>query len=120
MNSQNLPHGLQILADAAGIDAALKIALKRGGSRFRIPQNAEGSELEKIVGIDAAYKIVANLADERIEIPLAKKTLSAWLKDQGWSQERRAMALKLSRRTVQYWDSGTTPTRQIDLFNPAA
>jgi hypothetical protein len=113
----NLPHGLQQLADAAGIDVALKIALARGGTRLRIPQKAESSQLADLVGIDAARQIVAELADERIEIPLAKKILNDWLRDTySWSQERRANALKAARRTVQYWDSGTTPSRQADLF----
>ncbi|WP_157831917.1 helix-turn-helix domain-containing protein [Thalassospira marina] len=93
------------------------IALERGGSRLRIPQKAEGSVLQEIVGIDAAEKIVKDLADERIEIPLAKKIVAAWLREQGWSQERIAMRLKVSRRSVQYWQSGTTPTRQSDLFS---
>ncbi|WP_339860424.1 helix-turn-helix domain-containing protein [Thalassospira alkalitolerans] len=117
MNDQHFPHGLTQIAESAGDEAALKIALERGGSRLRIPQKAEGSILEKIVGIDAARKIVKDLADERIEIPLAKKIVAAWLHDQGWSQEAIAVKLKISRRTVQYWQTGTTPTRQSDLFN---
>ena len=117
MSSQPLPHGLTLIAEASDIDAALKIALERGGSRLRIPQKAEGSILEQIVGIDAARKIVKDLADERIDIPLAKRIIAAWLHDQGWSQERIAMRLKISRRTVQYWQSDTTPIRQPDLFN---
>lgn len=120
MKNTVLPHGLQVLCDAAGVDAALKIALERGGSRFRIPQKAAGSVLEDIVGIDAAVRIVNDLADERIDIPLAKTILSDWLRGQGWSQERRAMALKISRRTVQYWDSPQgAPSRQDDLFSPS-
>jgi hypothetical protein len=117
MSNHPLPHGLTQIAEAAGTDAALTLTLARGGSRFRIPQRAEGSLLAEIVGLDAAQKIVKDLADERIEIPLAKKIVAAWLYDQGWSQERIAMRLKVSRRTVQYWQSGTTPTRQTDLFS---
>ena len=93
------------------------IALERGGSRLRIPQRAEGSLLEELVGLDAARKIVKDLADERIEIPLAKKIVAAWLREQGWSQERIATRLKVSRRTVQYWQAGNTPQRQTDLFS---
>lgn len=112
-----LPHGLQLLADAAGVDVALKIALERGGSRLRIPQKAAGSILEDLVGIDAAQAIVNDLADERIDIPLAKSILSDWLRALGWSQEKRAMALKMSRRTIQYKDADNTPTRQTSLFD---
>ncbi len=120
MNRTPLPHGLQILADAAGIDAALEIALARGGSRLTIPDKAAGSLLAKIVGIDAAEKIVDELARERIEIPLAPQLLNDWLRENGWSQERRAEKLRKTRRTIQHWDAGTTPTRQRDLFDPAA
>lgn len=111
-----LPHGLHKLADAAGVDAALSIALVRAGSRMLIPQRAEGSVLADIVGIDAARAIAQALAGERIEIPQAKRILSDWLRDRGWSQERRAMALKVSRRSIQYWDNDTTPSLQADLF----
>lgn len=111
-----LPHGLQQLADAAGVDVAFTIAIARAGSRVLIPQKAEGSILEELVGIDAATKIAQALAGERIEIPQAKKVLNRWLREQGWSQERRAMKLKVSRRSIQYWDGGNTPSRQADLF----
>ena len=117
MKNSVYPHGLQVLADAAGTDAALKIALARGGSRLRIPQKAEGSILEELVGIDAARLIVNDLADERFEIPLAKKLVFAWLREQGQSVEKAGSAIKVSRRTAQYWDSGTTPTREPDLFS---
>lgn len=115
-----LPHGLQVIADATDVDTALTIALERGGSRLQIPQKAEGSVLTEIVGIDAARKIVKDLANERITIPLAKKAVAFWLSDLGWSQEKIAMRLKLSRRTIQYWLTGTTPTRQIDMFDDCA
>lgn len=118
----DLPHGLGLIAEAASVKAALKIALARGGSRLEIPQKAEGSLLASIVGLDAARKITEELKGERFEIPLAKRILSTWLqRDHQWSQERRAMALKVSRRTIQYWDAGGAPNnRQSDLFNPAA
>ncbi len=111
-----LPHGLQQLADAAGTEAALKIAMARGGSRLRIPQRAEGSAIADLVGIDAAREIIKHLADERIEIPLAKKILAYWLRRRrGWSQERTAAALKICRRTMQSWDKDFDDT-QLDLF----
>lgn len=118
--SSHLPHGLQVIADATSIEVALELAMERGGSRMTIPQNPGGTILENIVGIDAARKIVNQLAGERIEIPTSKRLLSDWLRAQGWSQERRAMKLKTARRTIQGWDKGTTPTRQIDLFDKSA
>lgn len=118
--TSRLPHGLQIIADAAGIEVALELAMARGGSRLSIPQNADGTILENIVGIDAARKIVNELANERIEIPLSKRLLSDWLRSQGWSQERRAVVLKASRRSIQNWDGGGAPTMQADLFDKSA
>ena len=112
-----LPNALALLAEAAGTEAALTLALKRGGTRFGIPHRAEGSLLADLVGIDAARQIVQDLAGTRLEIPLAKRILAPWLHAQGWSQERIANALKVSRRTAQYWLTGTTPTRQYDLFS---
>ncbi len=118
--TKHLPHGLRILAEAAGIDAALKIALARGGSRLSIPQKAEGSILDGIVGIDAARKIVNDLTGERIEIPTGRRLLNDWLRDQGWSQEKRAIELRTGRRTIQRWDGDDMPTLQRDLFENAS
>lgn len=119
--TQHLPHGLRVIYEAAGIDAALTIALERGGSRFTIPQKADGTLLEDLVGIDAARKIVNDLAGERIEIPIAKRLLNDWLREnEGWSQEKRAMQLKTARRTVQRWDGDTQPAMQRDLFENAS
>lgn len=113
---QPMPHVLRLLADAAGVEAALKLALMRGGSRLTIPSRAEGSLLATMVGIDAASKITEALSGERLDVPHARKLLNAWLKEQGWSQERRATALRLGRRTIQRWDSGEIVSRQLDFF----
>jgi len=120
MNSR-LPHGLLILKEAAGIEAALKIALARGGSRMEIPQKAEGSILAEIVGIDAARKIVNDLAGERIEIPVGNRSVNDWLRENtDWSQEKRAVRLRVGRRTIQRWDAGNQPSMQPDLFDKAS
>ena len=98
----SLPGNLTMLAEAAGLDAALTLALARGGS---LPKMAEGSLLADLVGIEAAGRIVENLAGERIEIPLVRRILAHWLRSQGWSQERVAYTLKVSRRNMQHWDA---------------
>ena len=116
---RHLPHYLRLLADAAGIEAAVSLALARRGMRMRIPQRAEGSVLADIVGIDAASQIVKDLADQVVEIPLAKRLLAQWLRDEGWGVERIANRLGIARRTLQYWFSDTTPSRQADLFDRA-
>ena len=111
-----LPHGLRLLADAAGIEAAVAIALARRGTRLRIPQKAEGSVLADVAGLDAARRIVAELAEEVIEIPLAKRLLAKWLRDEGWPVEKIANRLGIARRTLQYWFAGAAKAGQEGLF----
>lgn len=98
------PHGLRIIAEAAGIDAAMKLAMARGGARIAIPHNAAGSTLAGIVGTPAAEAIAAELAGVRIDVPLARKLVFGWLRRQGESQESCAARLGISRRTAQAWD----------------
>jgi len=109
----HLPHALRILVEAAGEDAALAMALARGGTRMRIPRRPDGI-LRELVGQNAAEQIVNSLADEYLEIPQAKRVLSLWLKARGWSQERRANALKVARRSIQYWDKGDLPPLPVE------
>ncbi len=109
----HLPHALRILVEAAGEDAALAMALARGGTRMRIPRRPDGI-LRELVGQSAAEQIVNSLADEYLEIPQAKRVLSLWLKARGWSQERRANALKVARRSIQYWDKGDLPPLPLE------
>lgn len=119
-NRHDLPHGLRVIADAAGIDVAMKIALEARGRRLRIPQVAWGSQLAQMVGLEAAKLIVAELAEEVLEIPLAKKALAFWLREsQGWSIRDIAHKLGVAPRTLDYWFSDTTPSRQIDMFDKA-
>ncbi len=118
-----LPHGLKILADASDTETALTIALERRGSRLRIPQKAEGSILEQLVGIDAARIIVNELSDEVIEIPMASKQLALWLRSQDpklWTIPKISSRLGASPRSIRYWLAGDTPTQQIDLFDRKA
>jgi hypothetical protein len=112
-----IPGTLQTISDAAGVEAALKLALECGGTRQRIPLVAEGSKLAEYVGIDAARRIVEALADERLTIPHARKPMAIWLRSQGWSQERVARELKVERRTVQLWEKrAALNPPQADLF----
>jgi len=122
MNRLAVPSSLNQLIDAAGVDAALTLVAARRGTRFWIPKKAEGSELAKIVGIDDARKIVEELANERIEIPVAKRILNRWLRERGASQEARANKIGVSRRTVQNWDAAEgarVSGPQPDLFDAA-
>jgi len=96
-----LPSPLADIAEVAGLDAAMKLSLERGGARFHIPVGGGDTELVRIVGEDAARRISARLGGERFYIPLAKRVLILWLADQDLSQEKIALRLKCSRKTVQ-------------------
>lgn len=116
-----LPHGLKMIADVSDVEAALTIALKRRGTRMRIPQVAEGSVLEEIVGIDAARKIVDELADEVIEIPIAQKPLALWLHgEKKWKIRVIANRLGISRRALQKWVNNKPTHQHPDLFDTVA
>lgn len=121
-NQFPLPAPLRDIADVTDYDTAMTIALKRRGTRLYIPQSAEGSVLEDLVGIDAARKIVDELSNSVIDVPMVKKLLAFWLREQnGWSLPKIANALGTSPRTLQYWYSGQTPSRsQPDLFDEAS
>lgn len=116
----SLPHGLHIFADVGGVEMALDVALKHGGERLLIPLKAENSKLSMMVGIDAARKIVDGYANERILIPSSAKLINRWLREEKWSQEKRASTLHRGRSTIQSWDAadlrkGTSP--QLDIFD---
>src|SRR3546814_15527471 len=118
--AQEIPHGLRLLIEAAGEEAALTVALYHGGARLRIPKRADGSHLAELVGIDAARAIVDSLADERIAIPLAKRHLTDCLRATGWSQERRARPLQATPRTIQHWAARPTTPRPLHPFTTRA
>lgn len=112
-----LPHGLQLIADVAGIEAAVALALTCGGSRVFIPRDAAGSVLAGHVGLDAARKLADAYGGDRLDIPHGKRALSGFLRARGLSQERRAVLLKVARRTIQNWDSAGAPSPENDLFS---
>ena len=118
-NLYQLPHALRRIAESAGLDAAMKVALEMRGRRLRIPRSATGSRLAGIVGIDAARLIVEDLADEEFDIPLFKKPLALWMHDNQYTVPAIAHRLGISRRTLNYWFKGNTPSRQRDLFDQA-
>jgi DNA-binding transcriptional regulator YiaG len=119
--ARDFPHTLNLIAEAAGEDVALQMALEFGGSRIRIPVRAEGSKLAQDIGIDAARLLVDALSNERIEIPPARRQVARWLRDsRGWSQEQIAKQLHASRRSVQNWLSDDPSSGQFDLFDKAS
>lgn len=102
-----LPYGIRVLVDAVGEDATLAIWERYAGARIDIPTGRGRAKVfTKLIGPDATERLTAELGGTRFQIPLAKKVVNLWLKRRGISSRRRATLLKVSRRTVQYWDSG--------------
>lgn len=110
-----LPAGLQEVAESAGIEAAAKLALARGGTRFYFPKEAPGSELAEIVGLEAATAIAAALGGNRLYIPLVKPLLARRMRQEGHSVAKIALALKCSEASVYNWTEPRQESNQLTL-----
>lgn len=116
MSGAPLPHGIRLLADAAGMDAALSIAAKFGGARLFIPKKP-GGQVQDVVGAPAAAALSAALGGLTLFIPQAARVLNDHLRELGQSQEKRARTLKKSRSTIQKWDcQDLVDAKQGELF----
>ena len=102
-----VPAVLRQIAEVAGKEVALTLALKRGGDRIRVPQRAEGSRLAEWVGLDGAEKIVEALAEVILEIPLANRPLANWMLEENYSKREIARMLRVSYSSVKTY---TRPT----------
>lgn len=117
-----LPHGLQQIADVAGIDVALQLAFAIAPERLHVPKSVQGTRLATLVGKEAAAKIVAAYGGERIDIPLGKRALVLWLTEppRSLSVMQIAKHLKMSRRMVQYIKNGAVDPDQLTFPFKAA
>jgi bacterioferritin-associated ferredoxin len=61
---------LALIAEAAGLPAALTLAKARGGRKVTVPHRASGTKLAMIVGLEAAEKIIQAFGAGDLEIPL--------------------------------------------------
>lgn len=101
-----LPPVLEEIAEIAGVEVALNLALQGGGRRLRVPREASGSRLASWVGSDAAARIVQHMSYMYFEIPQAKSACALWMRHEGKSIEDIAYSLKSTRRSVQNWLNG--------------
>lgn len=69
-SAPNLPPTLALIAEAAGVPAALALAKARGGRKITIPHRAEGTKLAMIVGLNPAKAIIGAIGAGDLEIPL--------------------------------------------------
>lgn len=112
-----LPGVLATVAQAAGLQAAVKLAQMRGGGRAYIPapQAIHARHwLAQAVGLDEAVAIAKALGNGEVEIPLgpyAGNRASVWAAieralNEGVSVEQAARQVGVSARTVRRHKSG--------------
>ena len=96
-----LPASLRDMAEQIGVDAALLLADKAGGTRLSIPRSIKpGSALTKLVGIEIATQRVEILGGERPFIPFATKARLFHSYCENLSVSRIARRVHLSERSV--------------------
>jgi len=99
-----LPAVLDEIADHAGRDAALAIALAHGGRAWRVPRlltDAEGRAMEQLVGPVAARALIEGCGGHVLEVPLARRAVVAWLGMEGLAASEIADRLRISQRTAR-------------------
>ena len=111
-----LPATLAAIAEVAGLDAAIKIALHHGGGRLYVPSRAPGSALADLIGLDAAQALARDMGGDRLIIPMAKRAIAGRMIADGVSIDQVAIRLKMSRATLYRWRGGADP-RQTDFFD---
>lgn len=117
-----LPGVLAEIAEVAGLDAALRIAEKRGGASMSIPARMTDDHwLSMLIGIELATKLSKHYASGRtsqeLAIPLGPTgtrrqlhtAIRRLLKD-GVAGEEIARRLRIADRTVRRHKRGMHPT----------
>ena len=96
-----LPGVLAEIADVAGRDAAIEIAVALGGRRLYLPRTGRPPPaLTRIAG-DRARLFAARYAGETIDIPLAHRAVARYLARRGFGTAAIAARLGIAQRTAQ-------------------
>lgn len=103
------PETLARIAEAAGPEAARRIAEARGGTMVEIPRRLRGNNwLTDLVGPEAAAAIVQALGHGRLYVPAGdarcaggRRAEAARLIEAGLSERETALATGLSQPTVR-------------------
>lgn len=128
LNALRLPAVLRLVAEAAGVEAALKLSQERGGTRIYVPRKLPADHwLVSLIGMAGANALRERYAGENIDLPLGvggsaqNARLAARLAlDGGASVAQAARVAGLTERTVYALRSreGTGPAaRQLNLFD---
>ena len=99
-----LPGVLAEIAEIAGRDAALKLALAEGGKSIHVPQPGHlqpAHPLCRATGPGAAKKIARQFAGESLYIPMARRALAKHLCGQGVPVAEVAGKLGISKSAVR-------------------
>lgn len=109
-----LPGVLAQIAQIAGREAALALALACGGQQLYVPRPDRldaSHRLVVAVGPAAAGEISAHFAGEMLKVPMARREAARHLAENGLSRADIATRLGCSRRAVQrYLQTGVQPT----------
>lgn len=104
-----LPGALAEIAEVAGREAALQLALHLGGAPLHIPKAKNvgpDHPLVRAVGLGVARIIVARFEGENIDIPLAQRALVLHLAAGGMSSLEIARRLRMTIQTVRQYRRG--------------
>lgn len=123
---------LQELVDCIGDDAAVKMVLRFGGLRLRVPKSIPaGHRLEVLLGAEACHSLARVFGGEQIELPVAEawrtrmvRARIAQMAEAGLGTRDIAQRLGMTQRGVQKamaksprTGSGRAPVwRQLSLF----
>ena len=101
--TDDLPGVLAEIAEIAGRDAALDVALAFGGSTMHVPAPGRVCHhgLARVLGDERARLVAERFQGEQVYVPKANGASARRLRSQGLSTREIASRLGVSRRTVQ-------------------
>ena len=115
-NKSLLPEDLRNIADVVGLDVALKIARKYGGTELRIPVRegalTDDHPIVRLIGRDVADKLCFRFSAERIRVPIGPFHHSvhrlyefAKLRKNGVSLAKASHEVRVHPRTGTRWEA---------------
>ena len=106
--TDDLPGVIEEIAEVAGRQAAIRLAMRLGGSVIHVPRPSHVSPdhpLAEAIGIDAARAVAERFAGEGLYIPMSRRFVARHLSDEGLAARQIASQLGVSIRTVQRYRS---------------
>ncbi|MEX2630010.1 MAG: helix-turn-helix domain-containing protein [Tistlia sp.] len=116
---QILPAELAEVAEAAGLEVALRLRRQLGGTAVHVARNPRGGLLVEAVGREAAQAIAGRFGGETIKVPMGKqlqRPLIRHLLEQGRDVQEIARTIGCHAETVRREKNGRDSGRQICLF----